>query len=140
MKSRRLVPHERIPPRLHPQHRPGPATVARLRRHLHVWPVRQQLFAGRAWALEMQAVWGVLCGLPAEEDVSQSRILSAVESCANVVVGFGVALLSQLAIFPLFDIHLPLSSNLAIGAWFTAISLVRSYVLRRWFNGLRFKR
>jgi hypothetical protein len=70
--------------------------------------------------------------------MSQSRLLSAVESAANVGVGFGVALLSQLAIFPLFHIDVPLSSNLAIGAWFTAISLVRSYVIRRWFNGLRF--
>jgi hypothetical protein len=71
--------------------------------------------------------------------MSQSRFLSAVESIANVAVGFGVALLSQLAVFPMFDIHVPLSSNLAIGAWFTAISLVRSYVLRRWFNGLKFR-
>jgi hypothetical protein len=71
--------------------------------------------------------------------MSQSRFLSAVESVANVAVGFGVALLSQLAVFPMFDIHVPLSSNLAIGAWFTAISLVRSYVLRRWFNGLKFR-
>ncbi len=71
---------------------------------------------------------------------TQSRTISAVESCANVAVGYVVALLSQLAIFPMFDIHLPLSSNLAIGAWFTAISLVRSYVIRRWFNGLQFRR
>lgn len=72
--------------------------------------------------------------------MSQSRLLSAVESVANVAVGYGVALLSQLAIFPLFDIHIPFSSNLAIGAWFTVISLVRSYVIRRWFNGLKFRR
>jgi hypothetical protein len=66
--------------------------------------------------------------------------MSAIESCANVAVGYGVALASQLAIFPLCDIHIPLFDNLTIGAWFTAISLVRSYVVRRWFNGLRFGR
>lgn len=66
--------------------------------------------------------------------------MSAIESLANVAVGYGVALLSQLALFPMFGIHIPLSSNLEIGAWFTAISLVRSYVLRRWFNGLKFRR
>lgn len=70
--------------------------------------------------------------------MSQTRMQSALESVANVAVGYGVALLSQLLVFPLFDIHVPFSSNLAIGAWFTVISLVRSYVLRRWFNGLRF--
>jgi hypothetical protein len=64
----------------------------------------------------------------------QSKIHSLLESVANTVIGYVVALLSQLAIFPLFDIHVPLSDNLLIGAWFTAISLARSYVLRRWFT------
>ena len=44
------------------------------------------------------------------------------------------ALGAQLAIFPLFDIHVALSTNLWIGAWFTGISLARSYAIRRWFN------
>ena len=70
--------------------------------------------------------------------MSQSRVLSAVESCANVAVGYLVALASQLLIFPWFDIHIPFSSNLVIGGWFTLISLVQSDVLRRWFNGLKF--
>jgi len=65
--------------------------------------------------------------------------MSLVESFANIAVGYVVALLSQLAIFPMFGIHVTLTDNLAIGAWFTVISLVRSYVLRRWFNGLKFK-
>lgn len=71
--------------------------------------------------------------------MSQSRLHSAIESVANTAVGYGVALASQLLIFPLFDIDIPFTSNLAIGAWFTVISLVRSYVLRRWFNGLKFR-
>lgn len=70
----------------------------------------------------------------------QSRTQSAIESVANVAVGYLVALASQLLVFPMFGIDIPLSSNLAIGAWFTVISLVRSYVLRRWFNGLKFRR
>lgn len=70
----------------------------------------------------------------------QTRIQSAIEAVANVAVGYIVAILSQIAVFPLFGIHVPLSSNLAIGAWFTVISLVRSYILRRWFNGLKFRR
>jgi hypothetical protein len=70
----------------------------------------------------------------------QTRVQSAIEALANVLVGYGVAIASQLLVFPLFGIHVPLSSNLAIGAWFTVISLLRSYVLRRWFNGLKFKK
>lgn len=69
----------------------------------------------------------------------QTRLQSAIEAVANVFVGYLVAILSQIVVFPWFGIHIPLSSNLAIGAWFTVISLVRSYVLRRWFNGLRFR-
>ena len=70
----------------------------------------------------------------------QTRVQSAIEALANVLVGYGVAIASQLLVLPLFGIHVPLSSNLAIGAWFTVISLLRSYVLRRWFNGLKFKK
>lgn len=66
--------------------------------------------------------------------MTQSRTASLIESALNVVIGYGVALASQLAIFPMFGIYLPLSDNLAIGAWFTVISLVRSYAIRRWFN------
>jgi uncharacterized membrane protein (DUF106 family) len=66
--------------------------------------------------------------------VTQSRRSSFIEACINVLIGYGVALASQLLIFPLFSIHVPLSTNLWIGLWFTLISLVRSYVIRRWFN------
>jgi hypothetical protein len=71
--------------------------------------------------------------------MTQTRTQSLIEAGANVLVGYLVALGSQLLVFPLFSINVPFSSNLAIGAWFTVISLVRSYVLRRWFNGLKFR-
>lgn len=66
--------------------------------------------------------------------MTQSRLHSALESAANVAIGYGVAVASQLAIFPLFGIHIPLADNLVIGGYFTLISLARSYLLRRWFN------
>jgi hypothetical protein len=47
-----------------------------------------------------------------------------------------VAVASQIAILPLFGVHLPLADNLAIGGYFTVISLVRSYAVRRLFNRL----
>lgn len=62
------------------------------------------------------------------------------ESLANISVGFIVALISQMLIFPVFNIHVPFTTDLAITAWFTIISLIRSYILRRWFNGLKFQR
>lgn len=64
----------------------------------------------------------------------QSRKWSFIESCVNVLVGYGIAVASQVLIFPLFDIHVPLRANLLIGLFFTIISIIRSYVLRRAFN------
>jgi len=64
----------------------------------------------------------------------QTKKHSILESVTNVAIGYFVAVGSQLLIFPLFDIHIPFSSNFLIGFYFTAISLVRSYILRRWFN------
>jgi uncharacterized protein (DUF2062 family) len=66
--------------------------------------------------------------------MSQSRVHSALESAANVAIGYGVAVASQLAIFPLFGIHIPLADNLVIGGYFTLISLARGYLVRRAFN------
>jgi len=66
--------------------------------------------------------------------MSQSKKHSFIESLTNVFIGYMVALCSQLLIFPFFDIHISLSDNLSIGAWFTVISICRSYVVRRCFN------
>lgn len=66
--------------------------------------------------------------------MTQSRTMSAIEAVANVAVGFGVAVATQMAVFPLFGLHASVGDNLAIGAIFTVVSLVRSYALRRAFN------
>ena len=66
----------------------------------------------------------------------QSKRQLLIESFVNVAIGYGVALMSQILIFPLFGIHIPLASNLAIVAIFTVISIVRSYAVRRVFNRL----
>ena len=66
----------------------------------------------------------------------QSRWMSLVESVTNIVVGFGLAVLTQVLVFPMFGLSVSLSENLGIGAVFTVVSLVRSFVLRRIFNGL----
>lgn len=66
----------------------------------------------------------------------QARVMSAAESVANVAVGYFVALAAQLSVFPLFGLHPKLRDNVAIGAVFTAVSLVRSYTLSRIFNAI----
>jgi hypothetical protein len=67
----------------------------------------------------------------------QPRLMSLVESIANVVAGFGLAVLTQLAVLPWFDVRLSMVENLIVGAIFTLVSIVRSYTLRRLFETLR---
>lgn len=55
--------------------------------------------------------------------------MSLVEAVANVAVGFGVAVLTRIAVFPWFGLHTTLSGNLAMGGIFTLASIVRSYFL-----------
>ena len=64
----------------------------------------------------------------------QTRIESLVESLTNIVVGFWFAVLAQTLIFPLYGVNIPVTTNVKITVWFTAISIFRSYCLRRIFN------
>ena len=66
----------------------------------------------------------------------QSRFGSAVEVALGTAIGYLVALASQLAIFPWFNLHPSLGENLLIGGFFTVISLIRGYLVRRFFNYL----
>jgi hypothetical protein len=67
----------------------------------------------------------------------QSRLMSAMEAVANVTVGFGIAVMTQIMVFPLFGLTASLGDNLLLGIIFTGVSLVRSYALRRAFNRFR---
>ena len=69
--------------------------------------------------------------------MKQSRLMSLVESLANVLVGYGVAVATQMLVFPLFGLAVTVTENLLIGLVFTAVSIVRSYALRRGFEALR---
>ena len=64
----------------------------------------------------------------------QPRWLSFVEAVTNIVVGYGLAVLTQIIVFPMFGLHASLGENLLIGSVFTLVSLFRSYALRRVFN------
>ncbi|WP_319825845.1 hypothetical protein [Thalassovita sp.] len=66
-----------------------------------------------------------------------TRIMSLVEAVANVIVGYGVAVVTQILIFPIFGFHTALAQNLKMGAVFTVVSTVRSFALRRVFESIR---
>jgi hypothetical protein len=63
--------------------------------------------------------------------------MSLVEAAANVVLGYVLAIVTQLVVFPWFGIAAAFHEHLAIGVVFVGVSLARSYLLRRVFEGLR---
>ncbi len=67
----------------------------------------------------------------------QSRLVSLVKAAANVSVGFLVAFITQLLVFPLFGLEVTRGQYLSIGAIFTSVSLARSYMPRRIFEAIR---
>lgn len=76
-----------------------------------------------------------ICKSNGKENIKmQSRKRSLIESFTNIIVGFGISFGSVHYIFPLFGYKITLSDNLYMGFWFTIISLIRSYTLRRIFT------
>jgi hypothetical protein len=71
--------------------------------------------------------------------MKQSRAMSMIEALANVAVGYGVAVLTQIAVFPLFGLSVTLVQNLMMGGLFTVVSVIRSYTLRRVFEAIRMR-
>lgn len=65
----------------------------------------------------------------------QSRSMSAVEAAANIAVGYAISVALTAIVLPLFGYDVTGADALGISAVFTVASLLRSYGLRRWFNG-----
>lgn len=67
--------------------------------------------------------------------MSQTRKGSLIEALINTAIGFGINYLTNLLILPHFGFtSLTWDVNLLIGFSYTIISVVRGYVVRRWFN------
>jgi hypothetical protein len=71
--------------------------------------------------------------------MTQSKRHSLIESVTNIAIGMVVSLASQSVIFPLCSVYVSMGTNITITAWFTVISLVRQYAIRRYFNNFRVK-
>jgi len=66
--------------------------------------------------------------------MSQPRSRSFLEACMNILIGYSINFIMNAIFLPLFVEGFTVKDNLALGAIYTAISLVRSYCIRRWFN------
>ncbi len=71
--------------------------------------------------------------------MAQTKLGSAVEVALNLLVGYTINFTANILILPLFGFKsLTVVKNLEIGLVFTVISILRQYIIRRYFNGLKF--
>ena len=64
----------------------------------------------------------------------QSRLASLIESLTNVAIGMVVSLFGQIVVSHWYNLPLNVTQNMQIVLFFTVLSVLRSYVIRRWYN------
>jgi len=64
----------------------------------------------------------------------KSRAMPLVETAVNVVVGYGLAVLVQLLIFPVLGLRVSLGEGMIIGLVFTTVSMAQGSILSRLFE------
>jgi hypothetical protein len=80
------------------------------------------------------AMWPISHGAAVPE--TQSRTDSLMESLTNIVIGLAISQAANLVVIPLvMGVPISAGQNAALALLYTAISLVRSYAIRRAFNG-----
>lgn len=66
--------------------------------------------------------------------MTQTRLQSLIEALVNVALGMVISVLLSLVVYPAFGHAFTLAQNIGITVIFTVASILRSYVVRRWFN------
>ena len=66
----------------------------------------------------------------------QSKYHSFIESLVSMFIGFVLSVLNLLIVLPLFNIDISLWVNLKISLCFTVITVIRIYIIRRWFTNI----
>lgn len=64
----------------------------------------------------------------------QTRMGSFIEVCINIAIGFSINFVMNLTIFPLFGWSISVGENLLLGVIYTVVSVIRGYIVRRWFE------
>lgn len=64
----------------------------------------------------------------------QTKRQSFIESLTSTTIGIIIGIVLNLIILPIFGYPVSLSDSLWISVIFTVISIIRSYIIRRWFN------
>ena len=64
----------------------------------------------------------------------QTKKQSLIESLTSTTSGIIIGIVLNLTILPIFGYPVSLSDSLWISVIFTIVSIIRSYIIRRWFN------
>jgi len=63
----------------------------------------------------------------------QTKKHSIIESITQTIIGLGTSILIQVILYPIMGIPVTFSQNLIITAVFFIVSIIRGYLVRRWF-------
>ena len=64
----------------------------------------------------------------------QSKRESMIETLMNVGIGWFISFIANMLVLPLFGYNINLTDGVLISIIFTIISIVRGYLIRRFFN------
>jgi len=72
--------------------------------------------------------------------MTQKKHHSLMEVCLSTAIGFVISFLANLVVMPIvFGIHPSFSANMYATIFFTVISVIRGYYVRRMFNLMHMK-
>lgn len=66
--------------------------------------------------------------------MNQTKLHSVIESLTQTIIGLVTSIIVQIIIYPLMGIPVSFKQNLVITAVFFIVSIIRGYIVRRYFN------
>ena len=66
--------------------------------------------------------------------MAQNKKQSFIESVIQTAIGLTTSFIIQLVIYPLMNIPVTIGQNITITLVFTIVSILRGYIIRRYFN------
>ena len=64
----------------------------------------------------------------------QTKKWSMIESLTSVGIGWFIGVILNMLVLPLFDYNITVIDSLWVSLIFTVVSVIRGYVIRRFFN------
>jgi len=66
--------------------------------------------------------------------MKQTKHKSLIESIVQTIIGLGTSILIQVILYPIMGIPVTFAQNIIITIVFFIVSIIRGYLVRRYFN------